>query len=96
MAIDAQGNVVGKRDMKAQTRKVSEDLRAVLEAARASLADVVKVAACVTDIGRFSETHEIRAHYFPDSPPAITGLEISALAYPDLLLEIEAVAVKSS
>ena len=81
--------------MKAQTRQVLENLKAEFEAAGASLADVVKVTAYVTDIGRLSETHEIRAQYFPDPPPASTGVEISALAFPDLLLEIEAVAVKS-
>ena len=96
VALDGEGNVVGKGDIKAQTRQVMENLKAVLEAAGASMADVVKVTAYVTDISSLAETHDIRAQYFSDSPPASTGVEISALAFPDLLLEIEAVAVRSS
>ncbi len=95
VAIDSEGNVVGKGDMRAQTRRALENVKTVLEAAGASLSDVVKVTVFLTDISRLMETHEVRAEFFPDPPPASTAVEIKALAFPDLLIEIEAVAVKS-
>ena len=95
ISIDPEGNVVGKGDMKAQTRQALENVKTVLQVAGASMDDVVKVTVYVTDISRLLETHEVRAEYFSDPPPASTGIEIKALAFPDLLIEIEAIAVKS-
>ena len=95
VALDSDGNVLGQGDMKAQTRQALENVRSVLEAAGASMADVVKVTVYVTDISRLGETHEVRPDFFPDPPPASTGIEVSALAFPGLLVEIEAVAIKS-
>ena len=95
VAIDSEGNIVGKGDMRAQTRRALENVKTVLEAAGASLSDVVKVTVFLTDISRLMDTHEVRAEFFPDPPPASTAVEIKALAFPDLLIEIEAVAVKS-
>ena len=94
-AQDPEGNVVGKGDMKAQMRQVLENMKTVLETAGASMDDIVKVTVYTTDMSRLLETHEIRAQYFPDPPPASTGLEVKALASPDLLVEVEAVAVKA-
>jgi reactive intermediate/imine deaminase len=95
VALDSDGNVVGEGDMKAQTRRALENIKNVLEAADASMGDVVKVTVYVTDISLLAETHEVRAEFFPDPPPASTGVEVSALAFPGLLVEIEAIAVKS-
>ena len=95
VALDPDGNVVGEGDMKAQTRRALENVKSVLEAAGASMGDVVKVTVYVTDISRLRDTHEVRAEFFPDPPPASTGIEVSALAFPGLLIEIEAIAVKS-
>jgi reactive intermediate/imine deaminase len=95
VALDSDGNVVGEGDMKAQTRRALENVKNVLEAAGASMGDVVKVTVYVTDISRLGETHEVRAEFFPDPPPASTGIEVSALAFPGLLIEIEAIAIKS-
>ncbi len=95
VALDSDGNVVGPGDMKAQTRQVMENLKTVLEAAGSSLEDVVKVVVYVTDMSRMAEVQEVRREYFSNSRPASTGVEITALAFPGLLVEIEAVAVKS-
>ena len=95
IALNPEGNVVGKGDIKAQTRQALENVKSVLQAAGASLDDVVKVTVYMTDISQLRETHEVRAQYFPDPPPASTTVEIKALAFPDVLIEIEAVAVKS-
>ena len=95
VALDPEGNVVGKGDMKAQTRQCMENLKTVLQAAGASIGDVVKVTIYLTDMSRITEHREIRDQYFSDPPPAATGVEVKALASPDLLVEIDAVAVKS-
>ncbi|MFH0813177.1 MAG: RidA family protein [Pseudomonadota bacterium] len=96
VAFDPDGNVVGKGDMKAQTRQAWENIKAVLEAAGASLNDVVKITQFITDMSRFMETQEVRKEYFTDPAPASTTVEVKSLAFPDLLIEIEVVAVKSS
>ncbi len=95
VAMDSSGNVVGPGDMKAQTRQALQNVKTVLESAGASMADVAKITVYMTDISLLRETHEVRAEFFPDPPPASTGIEISALAFPGLLIEIEAIAVKS-
>lgn len=93
VALDSAGGVVGKGDMKAQTRQVFKNLQTVLGTAGASLGDIVKITVFTTDISRLMETHEVRAEVLPNPPPASTAVEVKALAFPDLLIEIEAVAV---
>ena len=92
VALDADGQVVGKGDMKAQTRKVFENMATVLGRAGGSLADIVKLTVFTTDMSRLGETHEVRAELLPDPAPASTAVEIKALVFPELLVEIEAVA----
>ena len=95
VSMDSPGNVVGPGDMQAQTRQALENIKTVLESAGSSMADVVKITVFMTDISLLRDTHQVRAEFFPDPPPASTGIEISALAFPGLLIEIEAIAVKS-
>lgn len=92
-ALDPDGNVVGKGDMKAQTRQVFENIKTVLGSAGASLGDIVKITVFTTDMSRLGETHEVRAEVLPDPAPASTAVEIKSLVFPDLLIEIEAIAV---
>ncbi len=93
VALDSAGTVIGEGDMKAQTRQAFENLDTVLHAAGSSLADVVKITVFTTDLSRLGETHEVRAEILSDPPPASTAVEVKALMYPELLIEIEAVAV---
>ncbi len=95
VAMDPSGNGVGPGDMKAQTRQALQNVKTVLESAGASMEDVAKITVYMTDISLLRDTHEVRAEFFPDPPPASTGIEVSALAFPGLLIEIEAIAVKS-
>ena len=93
VARNSQGEVVGKGDVGAQTRQVLENLKSVLAEAGATLDDIVKVVVYVTNVADFAAVHEVRAEYFKKDYPASTLVEVSALAGPDLLIEIEAVAV---
>ena len=93
VALDEDGKVVGEGDMRAQTRQVFKNMETVLGVAGASLEDVVKITVFTTDLSRLGETHEVRAEVLPKPAPASTAVEIKALLYPELLVEIEAVAL---
>ncbi len=93
VAMDAEGNVVGEGDAKAQTEKVLDNVSVVLEEAGGSLDDVVKVTVFITDMGMYDEVHEVRRRYFGEPYPASSMVEVSALIDPRLLVEVEAVAV---
>ena len=96
VARNAQGEIVGKGDVQAQTRQTLENVKAVLEAAGATLDDVAKVTVFVTNLDEhFSQIHQVRAHYFKSDYPASTLVEVKALAHKDLLIEIDAIAVIS-
>ena len=92
LARDRHGNVVGKGDMRAQLRQVGENIKAALEAAGASLHDIVKATTYVTDIEEFFRHVDVRMEYF-GALPASTTVEVRRLAQPDLLVEIEVIAV---
>ena len=93
VAMDVSGNIVGKGDMRAQTRQVLENIKAVLAESGATIDDVVKVTMFITDMTRADQAREVRTEYFKKYPPASTGVEVKGLAHPDLLIEIEAIAV---
>jgi enamine deaminase RidA (YjgF/YER057c/UK114 family) len=96
LARDQTGAIVGPRDMRAQVRQVGENLRKGLEAAGATLADLVKTTTFVTDIEEFFRHVDVRADYLGVSLPASTTVEVRRLAHPDLMVEIEAVAVRDN
>lgn len=77
----------------AQTIKTFENIKIILEAAGASLKDVVKLTVYVTDMDNIIKFREIRSRYFSPPMPASTGVEVSRLILPELLVEIEAIAV---
>jgi 2-iminobutanoate/2-iminopropanoate deaminase len=93
LARDAHGEVVGKGDMRAQIRQTGENIRAALAAAGATLADVVKTNTYVTNIEEFFKHTDVRMEYF-GALPTSTTIEVRRLAHPDLMVEIEVVAVK--
>jgi len=92
LARDRQGNVVGKGDMRAQIHQVGENLKAALAAAGATLNDLVKTTTYVTDIDEFFKHVDVRMEYF-GALPTSTTVEVRRLAHPDLLVEIDAIAV---
>jgi len=92
VAFDREGNIVGKRDVKAQTRQTLLNLKTVLEEGGATLADVMKTTVYLADITHFAEMNEVYTEFFGDQKPARTTVE-ARLARPELLVEIEAIAV---
>ena len=95
VALDGEGRLVGPGDVVAQTRQVLENIRRVLAAGGATLDDVVKVTVFLANVDDRPRVNEVRQAYFGANRPASTLVEVSRLAFPGLLVEIEAVAVVS-
>lgn len=96
VSFDTSGNVVGKGDFAAQTTQVFENLKLALAAVGATFDNVVKVTTYVTDMSHLQTLREIRGKFYGKNAPASTLVEIGRLAHPDLLIEIEAIAVVES
>jgi len=93
--LDAEGHLVGEGDFEAQTRQVFENLTRALEAVDASWNDVVKLQYFLRDVGEIASVRAIRDEYVDtENPPASTLVEVSALFRDDVLIEIEAVAIR--
>jgi 2-iminobutanoate/2-iminopropanoate deaminase len=93
IAYDAKGDIVGAGDMKAQAEQVFKNLEAALKAAGATFSDVVKMNSYITDMSKIQAVRDVRARYFGDTLPASTFVQVAGLVRPELLLEIEVVAV---
>ena len=93
VAMDGDGKLVGKGDLRAQAVKVLENIKGILADSDATMDDIVKVTVYVTDIRAFSDIADIRERYFPKDGPASVIIEVSALAWPEFMIEIDAVAV---
>ena len=95
IAFDKDGNVVGAGDMKAQAEQVFRNLQLALEAAGAKFSDVVKMNSYITDMSKVQAVRDVRTRYFGDTTPASTFVEVKGLIRPELMLEIEVIAVIS-
>jgi enamine deaminase RidA (YjgF/YER057c/UK114 family) len=91
----ADGAVVHKGDAAAQTRQALAIIRESLERAGFTLADVVRTRMFVTDISRWEEIGRVHGEVFGDVRPTTTMVQVVALIDPDMLVEIEAEAVRN-
>jgi reactive intermediate/imine deaminase len=87
------GSIAGIGDITVQTRQVCENVKAAVEAAGGSLADVVRVDVYVRNMEHFDAIHAVRREYFKPPLPASTMVEICKMTSPDYLIEINAIAV---
>ncbi|MFO0988675.1 MAG: RidA family protein [Alphaproteobacteria bacterium] len=90
----AGGAPAGDRSMAGQTRTTLAKIQALLEAAGVTMDDVVKLTVYTTDIAQRGAISEARRAFFAGDFPCSTLVEIKGLVHPDLLVEIEAVAVR--
>ncbi|MCS7207425.1 MAG: RidA family protein [Dehalococcoidia bacterium] len=93
VALDAQGTLVGKGDIRAQTDQVFRNLQAVLQACGGSLRDLVKINVYLVRAEDIPAFREVRSRYLAQEPPASTLAVICQLASPDFLVEVEGIAV---
>jgi len=94
-AVDAAGNIVGKGDIAAQAEQIAHNMEVALAAAGAKPTDVVKWTIYVVDGQNPGPAHAVFQKRWGQraNPPTITMVYVSALAHPDFLMEMDAVAV---
>jgi enamine deaminase RidA (YjgF/YER057c/UK114 family) len=93
VAYDDKGNPAHRGDFKAQARAVLQALKAQVEAGGGTIDSIVKINTYLTDIRHRADLAPIREEFFGKSKPASTLVAVAALAQPDWLIEVEAIAV---
>ena len=93
VAYTPEGGVAYRGDFKAQARGAYEAIKALVEAQGGTMANVIKITTYLTDMHYRVDLAPIREEFFGKKGPASTLIEISALAHPDWMIEIEANAV---
>jgi enamine deaminase RidA (YjgF/YER057c/UK114 family) len=93
VAYDDKGGVAHSGDFKAQAREAFRSIKALLEQAGGSMDNIVKLNTYLTDVRYRADLVPVRQEFFPGKAPASTLVEVSALAHPDWMIEIEAIAV---
>jgi len=93
LSLDVNGDLVGVGDVVRQTEQVLDNVGEVLRAAGATFDDVVRVGVYLLNMADRPAVNTVRRRYFGDALPAATAVEVSALALPEALVEIEAVAL---
>ena len=93
VAYTAEGAAAYRGDFKGQARGAYEAIKALVESQGGTLANVIKITTYVTDMHYRVDLAPLREEYFGKKGPASTLVEISALAHPDWMIEIEAIAV---
>jgi enamine deaminase RidA (YjgF/YER057c/UK114 family) len=92
-ASDHEGKVVGVGDPRAQTRFVLGKIKLAVEAAGGAMADIVALNVFTTDVHYHRDINEARRDVLGANFPTSTMVQVLALARPELLLEINAIAV---
>lgn len=89
---DAAGNTYGRGDMVEQARQAMRNVQTILEAAGASLENVVSTVVYTTDMREFNRINDVRKEFFRDNLPTSTIVEVNHLSQPDLLIEFQVIA----
>ncbi len=92
VAYDRDGSTLHRGDFKGQAREAFRALKSLIESAGGAMANIVKINTYLTDIRYRADMAPIRQEFFGGKSPASTLVEVSALAHPDWLIEIEAIA----
>jgi 2-iminobutanoate/2-iminopropanoate deaminase len=90
--VGADGQLVGEGDFEMQVRQVFENLRTVLEEAEMGLDAIMKLTVYLTDMSRLRDYTRIKGEFFTGSQPASTAVGVTALARPEMMVEVEAIA----
>jgi 2-iminobutanoate/2-iminopropanoate deaminase len=101
ISADKTGTVIGEGDIEVQTRNVFESITKVLDSADATWSDVVKLNTYYVFEGEGDDVKDfwekmtrVRLEYLPNPGPVGTAVRVSGLAFPGLLIEVEAIAVR--
>lgn len=88
-----KGGILGDGSMESQARETFRKVKALIEAAGGTMADVVKLNVYATDVTKRADIGKARREFFEGDFPCSTLVEISRLVDAELLIEIEAVAI---
>ena len=91
-AIAEDGSIVGEGDFDAQLAQTFANIRRVLEAAGSDMAKIAKATIYLTDMANFPKIVDARKAHFTPPYPADTTVEVTSLALPELLVEIDVIA----
>jgi 2-iminobutanoate/2-iminopropanoate deaminase len=92
LGTDVTGRFIGNRDVAAQADQALRNIENALAIHGSKMSDVVKVTVYVTDIASLDKIAPVRMKYFPAEGPASAIVQVSALAFPEALVEIDAIA----
>lgn len=93
VALDHDGRLVGRDDMRAQTEQVFTIIAALLADRGATFADIVNIRTYLTDMDRLREYGEVRATHLDGARPTSTTVAVTRLFRPGALLEVDITAV---
>ena len=93
VAYTSDGGVASRGDFKGQARGAFEAIKTLVESQGGTMANVVKLTTFVTDMAYRADLAPLREEFLGKKGPASTLVEISSLAHPDWMIEIEAIAV---
>lgn len=92
--LNARNELVGEGDFQAQVRQAFENVRQALDAVDMTFNDVVKMQFFVTDIANLPKVRDIRDEYInTDQPPASTSVQVVALFRPEVMFEMDVIAI---
>ena len=93
VAWNANGQIVGTGDIRAQARQAFENLKRVYEDGGGTLADIIKMTIYLTDLSHRRAVLEVRSEYLGTHNPPSTTVVVSSLVEPELLIEIDAMGM---
>ena len=92
VSLNEKGEIVGRGDIRAQTRQVLDNVKAIVEAGGGKMTDIAKTTVYITDLANFAAMNEVYKTYFASDPPARATVKAD-LVNKDFLVEIDAFAV---
>jgi 2-iminobutanoate/2-iminopropanoate deaminase len=91
--VSPDGQIVGADDFETQVRQVFENLQTVLAEAAMGMDAIVKLTVFLTEMSRLRDYTRIKGEFFRGEQPASTAVGVTALARPEMMVEVEAFAV---
>ncbi len=92
LGVDENWKVVAPNDVVAQSKKTLETIKAILDAVKVPLTDVVKMTVYLTNAADYKAFNEVRRAFFPEPYPASTVVVVKELVIKDAVVEIEVIA----
>lgn len=96
VALTLEGDLVGAGDIEAQTKQVFENIAAILATEGSDMRKIVKMTVYLTDMANTAKYSAVKSSFFSAPPPAETLVQVSALPMPELMIEVDVIAMADS